>query len=94
MQTTGLMINPMYLLLNTAIEPSINQINFTQSDLIIDYIRVYDAVLLSNETETKVPLTWYYNKQMDSFNSNNNYKNTSYTLYNLNGQILDQGSLG
>ena len=83
----------MYLLLNTAIEPSVNQINFTQSDLIIDYIRVYNAVLLSNETETKVPVTWYYNKQQDCFASNSNYVNTSYTLYNLNGQILDQGYL-
>jgi beta-glucanase (GH16 family) len=86
--------NPMYLLLNTAIEPSVNQTNFTQSDLIIDYIRVYDAELLSNETEIKPSVTWYYNKQLDGFASNHNYKNTSYTLYNLSGQIIDEGSLG
>lgn len=66
----------MYLLLNIAIQPSIEQTTFTQSDMIIDYIRVYDAVLSQSDVVADKSKLFY-----DNANQSVKYKGGRFVSY-------------
>ena len=86
---------PQYLLINIAIEQSIES-SFTETEMEIDYVRVYEASTLLNQVET-VPNT---------FNLNQNYPNpfnpvttlsydlpedsfVSITIYDMLGNVIN-----
>ena len=71
-----------YILLNIAIENSIDP-SFTQSDMVFDYIRVYQQGTGSTTTDTQVACDSYTWIDGNTYTSNNN--SATHTLQNTNG---------
>ena len=70
--------SPQYLLINIAIEQSI-QSSFTETEMEIDYVRVYEAATLLNQIET-APNTFILNQNYP--NPFNPSTNISYSISN------------
>ena len=47
--------DPQYLLLNIAIEQNISQ-SFTETEMEIDFVRIYEAITLSNDKHLKISI--------------------------------------
>jgi beta-glucanase (GH16 family) len=82
-----------YLLLNIAIEPSISA-NFTQSEMIIDYVRVYqEGAIGVLEFEEKQPILAYPNPVADRFTvalKQAPDQTATLRIYTLQGQLARQ----
>ena len=86
---------PQYLLMNIAIESSITS-SFTETEMEIDYVRVYEASTLSNQTET-VPV--YFNAVQNFPNPFNPLTTLKYdlledsfveiTIYDMLGNVVN-----
>jgi beta-glucanase (GH16 family) len=70
--------SPQYLLMNIAIEPSIAS-SFTETEMELDYIRIYETSILSNQAET-VP---------NDFNVFQNYPNPFNPVTSLSYDLLE-----
>ena len=83
-------IDDQYILLNIAIEPSIDP-NFTQSPMVIDYVRIYQQGSATGAIqEAPSNLKVYPNPSEDIIRIKNfeNQQNLSVHLYDLDGQLL------
>ena len=86
--------SPQFLLMNIAIEPSIES-NFTQTVMEIDYIRIYEEITLSNELNTTPLQIKLYQNYPNPFNPSTtlNYDLTKnsivkITVYDLLGNVV------
>jgi len=70
--------SPQYLLMNIAIEPSIAS-SFTETEMELDYVRIYETSILSNQAET-VP---------NDFNVFQNYPNPFNPVTSLSYDLLE-----
>jgi beta-glucanase (GH16 family) len=70
--------SPQYLLMNIAIEPSI-AFSFTETEMELDYVRIYETSILSNQAET-VP---------NDFNVFQNYPNPFNPVTSLSYDLLE-----
>ena len=80
-----------YILLNIAIQQSIDP-GFTQSPLIIDYVRIYQESMVSTDhIESSADQHYYPNPVVDELNitiENNTDEIVSVKIYNLHGQLI------
>ena len=83
---------PQYLLFNVAILPNISP-SFTQSDLEIDYVRVYQETLGNDTIRDKDDVKVYPNPVSDILQVKGLPQGTSYTIYNTLGQKVKQGKM-
>jgi len=87
----------LYILLNIAIQPSIDP-NFTEDDMVIDYVRVYQASGISID-ENKINKTHHLypnpvqDKLMVELDNATNEKNAQVHIYNAQGQLLYQNTV-
>ncbi|PTM09278.1 MAG: beta-glucanase [Bacteroidetes bacterium] len=83
---------PQYLLLNIAIEPSID-ISFSQSSMVIDYVRVYQESVLSEEQfEENESISFYPNPVNDELHIKTNITNqdTVLQIIDVSGRVISQ----
>jgi beta-glucanase (GH16 family) len=84
--------DPQYILLNIAIEPSIDP-NFTQSSMDIDYVRVYQESAVSIQEENAPLLNTYpnpFNDQIFLQFNQQDLESLIINLYAANGQRIEQ----
>lgn len=85
----------MYILLNIAIEPKIEQ-SFTESDMVFDYIRVYQESTTSVEGETILEQVKVFPNPTEGLISvtfPEGVQRLEATLYSIDGRLLKQASL-
>jgi len=82
---------PQYILLNVAILPNTISTSFTESDMVIDYIRVYNESSLSNLTfDENTKFSIYPNPVIDNLNVsfNSEVSISKLQVYTINGSLL------
>lgn len=84
---------PQYFLFNVAILPEIDGTGFTQSNMEVDYIRVYQEDALGTTQNQIDPEIKVYPNPVKDFLYIDAKNLESYTLYNILGQNLKQGQL-
>jgi beta-glucanase (GH16 family) len=82
---------PQYLLFNVAILPNIHS-SFTQSNLEIDYVRVYQETL-SNDSFTKNQIKIHPNPVSDQLKLDGLNTEVSYIIFNNLGQPVKKGNI-
>lgn len=78
---------PQYLLLNTAILPSIDS-NFVSSPMIVDYVRVYQSSTLSTEELEEASIEIFPNPTSEILNIVQPYASAQFEIFDLTGKLL------
>lgn len=84
--------DPQYILMNIAIQSSIDTA-FTESPMIVDYIRVYQSSTLSNEELEQGSIEIYPNPAQDIINIRQPWNKAKAELYNVNGELVAKQDL-
>lgn len=84
--------DPQYILMNIAIQSSIDTA-FTESQMVVDYIRVYQSSTLSNEELEQGSIEIYPNPAQDVINIRQPWRKAKATLYTVNGELVAEENL-
>ena len=84
----------MYILLNIAIEPTISS-SFTQSEMEIDYVRIYKSNLNIENSSNHIPnnfeISSVYPNPITTIDfSINKNSNIDFLVFDLNGKMIDK----
>jgi beta-glucanase (GH16 family) len=79
--------NPQYILMNIAIQSSIDTA-FTESPMIVDYIRVYQSSALSTEELEEASIEVFPNPAHSSLTVRQPWSRASASVYSLDGKLL------
>lgn len=78
---------PQYMLLNTAILPSIDT-NFVSSPMIVDYVRIYQSSTLSQEELEQASIELYPNPTSEVLNIVQPFASAQFEIFDLGGKLL------
>ena len=85
--------NPQYLLLNIAIQSSID-VNFTSSPMILDYVRVYQSSTLNQDELEYNSITIYPSPAKERITVEQPWRNANFIVYNVKGTAVIEKTLG